>query len=91
MTLKFTYNFNGSGLCSTDTQAYNERKSNWQDAIVSNSELMLLSYICFKILEQKNLIKSKVVKNEMFMRKYIPNKHTGKPMTQNSATYPGLF
>lgn len=52
---------------------------------------MLLSYICFKILEQKNLIKSKVVKNEIFMRKYIPNKHTGKPMTQNSATYPGLF
>ena len=52
---------------------------------------MLLSYICFQILEQKNLIKSKVVKNEMFMSKYIPNKHTGKPMTQNSATYPGLF
>ena len=78
MTLKFTCNFNGGGLCSTDTQAYNERKSNWQDAIVSNSELMLLSYICFKILEQKNLIKSKVVKNDMFMRKYVPNKTHGK-------------
>ena len=52
---------------------------------------MLLSYICFKILGQKNLIKSKVVKNEMFMRKYIPNKHTGKSIAQNAATYPGLF
>ena len=78
MTLKFTCNFNGSGLRNTDIQVYSERKSNWQDAIVSNSELMLLSYICFKILEQKNLIISKVVKNDMFMRKYVPNKTRGK-------------
>ena len=49
LTLKFTCNFNGSGLRSTDTQAYNERKSNWQDALVSNSEPMLLSYIHGKI------------------------------------------
>ena len=91
MTLKFTCNFNGSGLRSTDIKVYNERLSNLQNALVSNSELMLLSYIFFKLLDQKNLIKSKVVKNEIFMRKYIPNKHTGKPMTQNSATYPGLF
>ena len=39
---------------------------------------MLLSYICFQILEQKNLIKSKLVKNDMFMRKYVPNKTHGK-------------
>ena len=73
MTLLFTCDFSSNGHQGTDTEMYNERQSNQQNVLVSDSKTIVAFSKFFEILERKNLNESKMVEHEKFLRNYVPN------------------
>ena len=73
LTLLFAFYFSSNGHQGTDTEMYNERQSNQQNVLVSDSKTIVAFSIFFEILDRKNLNESKMVEHEKFLSNYVPD------------------